>query len=969
VGALVLCAGALALTAQTSRPTPSVSIRRVTSLNSNVVAGDFNGDGIVDLASMAAPASPGVFGAVVVATGRGDGSFNPPIATSVHGRVLAAGDLNRDGKADLVVFTHQDFSPVVLLPGRGDGTFGAPLTINSSTTLDVSFGLVADLNGDGKLDVLIGYAGEADDDGVVVSVGNGDGTFSDGPTLFTGTDSGPSGGVVADFNGDGRPDLAVANHNAQTVSVFLNHGAFTFTTYDRGVGRQANDVAAADLNRDGKVDLVVAESGGDNGDGSYNDGAITVFPGNGDGTFGFGYTQGTANGAWRVVVGDFNRDGIPDVATANRSAIAVRDCGPLYKTWDSVTINNGNGDGTFSVAANFSIGDQTKLDSPRYRNAVSSLVAADVNGDHWPDLIASDGVVFIGAAPDPDWPPAVSAGANQTIQNTHQVTLRAVASDSDQDVLLYSWASNAGVAIPNVPNPCITVPSDGTYTFTVTVHEANNSGHTTSASVTDTFSTTSGTTPPAVTVLTPKLGEMLTEGRPYVIKWTATPRSAPLTSIQVSYRISDGSGASGTACANLPPDATQCTWTPNVWGPLAMVSVYAYDQSGNVGYNTSNGFSIQPPNPGLPADAAQADIGTVSAAGGARYDGNTGTWTVSGDGADIWGTADAFHYVYTTMSTSEFEVQLRVDSVQAVNAWTKAGIMIRASLDANAVHASIFVTPSRGIQFQRRTTTGGATISTAEGPDYAAPAWLRLTKVGTTIASYYRKNLTDPWSQLFTQTMDGLPAGGTVYVGIPVTSHAAGQLATATFSNLLLNPLPSWSSSAIGNTKSSATWNGTVLTMTNVGTDIWGTSDQFVFGWNQLTGDGMITARLSSLQNVSSWTKAGVMMRETLQPGSKQVDIVATPSKGISMQFRDTTGGTTASGGQALVSNTVPSWLRLTRRGNMFTTQWSTDGTLWYDINERQISMPPTVYVGMALTSHSTTTSATASFDDVRIQQ
>src|ERR1041384_1371192 len=107
------------------------------------------------------------------------------------------------------------------------------------------------------------------------------------------------------------------------------------------------------------------------------------------------------------------------------------------------------------------------------------------------------------------------AGAPQRIKKPTRGRRRAVASDSDQDVLLYSWASNAGVAIPNVPNPCITVPSDGTYTFTVTVHEANNSGHTTSASVTDTFTTTSGTTPPAVTVLTPKIGEMLTEGRPY----------------------------------------------------------------------------------------------------------------------------------------------------------------------------------------------------------------------------------------------------------------------------------------------------------------------------------------------------------------------------------------------------------------------------------------------------------------------
>ena len=121
------------------------------------------------------------------------------------------------------------------------------------------------------------------------------------------------------------------------------------------------------------------------------------------------------------------------------------------------------------------------------------------------------------------------------------------------------------------------------------------------------------------------------------------------------------------------------------------MQVFVHYQDGNATTSDSGQFSIQTINstPGW----ADADVGAVAAAGSASYDSATGKWTVSGDGADIWGTADAFHYVYTTMSTSEFEVQLRVDSMESVNAWTKAGLMIRESLDADAVHASIFATP------------------------------------------------------------------------------------------------------------------------------------------------------------------------------------------------------------------------------------------------------------------------------------
>jgi hypothetical protein len=187
-------------------------------------------------------------------------------------------------------------------------------------------------------------------------------------------------------------------------------------------------------------------------------------------------------------------------------------------------------------------------------------------------------------------------------------------------------------------------------------------------------------------------------------------------------------------------------------------------------------FRVMAAPPGsLPAGWTSRDIGGVAAVGSASFDGTT--FTVRGSGADIWGTADEFHYAYTTVS-GEFEVTTRVASVENIDEWTKAGLMIRGSTDASSVHASLIATPTnvKGFSLQKRTTAGGTSAGSGV-VSVAPPVWLRMVREGTTIIGAYRLTPTASWSVFWQEHMPNLPF--TVLVGLAVTSHRDGALATA----------------------------------------------------------------------------------------------------------------------------------------------------------------------------------------------
>ena len=159
-----------------------------------------------------------------------------------------------------------------------------------------------------------------------------------------------------------------------------------------------------------------------------------------------------------------------------------------------------------------------------------------------------------------------------------------------------------------------------------------------------------------------------------------------------------------------------------------------------------------------------------------------------------------------------------------------------------------------------------------------------------------------------------------------------------------------------------------IYTMNASGTDIWDTADEFRYAFKQLSGTGSITAKVLSIQNTNGWAKAGVMIRETLEPGSKHAFMDITPGNGASFQVRNTIDGSSFQMNQ--IGLTAPYWVKVERNATgYFSGYYSADGINWQQVQDAtpvQIPMSQNVYIGLALTSHSSGVTCRAEFSDVK---
>lgn len=373
----------------------------------------------------------------------------------------------------------------------------------------------------------------------------------------------------------------------------------------------------------------------------------------------------------------------------------------------------------------------------------------------------------------------------------------------------------------------------------------------------------------------------------------------------------------------------------------------------------------------MPSGWTATDVGSSNLRGSASFSNNT--FTVSGAGVDIWGTADQFMFVHRTL-TGDGTIVARVGSVQYTDAWSKGGIMMRESLSAGSRNAAALVSAAKGVTFQRRTATGGTSASTIESG--AAPIWLRLQRTGSTFTASRSADGVS-WRTIASQSIS---MASTIYVGLAVTSHDPSALSRAVFSSVSVTgsstsgststagALPSgWSSRDIGAVAlaGAASYSSGVFTVKASGADIWTTADQFRYAYRAVSGDVDVVARVQSIQNVDPWTKAGVMIRRSLTASAGHSSLFVSAGKNLAHQARLSDGGSSIY--TAGPARFAPWWVKLARRGTQITAFHSSDGVTWTKLGTHTLTLPSTFYVGLAVTSHKSSALAAATFSNVSV--
>jgi len=516
---------------------------------------------------------------------------------------VAIGDLNGDGIPDLAV-ANLNSNTVSILLGTGTGAFGSATDVAVGTTPDSSpyFVAIGDLNGDGIPDLTVANSNY---NSVSILLGDGTGAFVAATDFAVGAF--PTSVAIGDFNGDGIPDLAVANYNSDTVSILLGTGTGAFgASTDFAVGPGPISVAIGDLNGDGIPDLAVANT---------NSNTVSILLGDGSGAFGTATDFAAGNFPIFVAIGDLNGDGIPDLVLVNYLS-------------NTVSILLGTGNGAFGASTDFAVGQ-----------GPYSVAIGDLDGDGKPDLavansnsntvsvLVGDGTGAFVAAPDiavGQGPYSVAIGdlngdgwPDLAVPNFNNDTVSVLLNTPPQFSLLVNKADTGSGTVISIP-PGINCGASCSASF------PSGMGVTLSASANPGSTFTGWTGPNAAECATGSV--LMNANKSCTANFTLTTYTLTLTTagtgsgtVSGAGTYNDGQTASVSATAN--PGSTYTSWTGPNSAECATGSVLMNADKSCTATFTLNTYT-------LTLATAGTGSGTVSGAGTYNY-GQTATVTAT----------------------------------------------------------------------------------------------------------------------------------------------------------------------------------------------------------------------------------------------------------------------------------------------------------------------------------------------------
>ena len=338
-------------------------------------------------------------------------------------------------------------------------------------------------------------------------------------------------------------------------------------------------------------------------------------------------------------------------------------------------------------------------------------------------------------------------------------------------------------------------------------------------------------------------------------------------------------------------------------------------------------------------------------------------FVVTGYGADIWGTGDAYHEV-TTDFRGDGYISARVTEEDAANSFAKAGVIVTEDFSQTVI---LDVRPNGLIEFMARPVSGGSMMFIA-GASASFPVWLKLQRTGDQFTGLISQD-GQTWQTVGSTTV----AMPTPVAGLAVTSHDPSQPNVSTFDHVVAAS-HLYTSVDVGDVGASGCvcglfGNGTVneYMQEGAGADIWGTSDAFNFYYRRLLDDQRVTGRLFDMKAnggaaLDPFAKAGVMIRSSLDPSAAHVILDVRPTGDIEFMVRPSNGAATTfiAGGTA----TLPVMLRLTVvQGSTVVGETSVDGVNWNTVGTTSIDLGSAPLAGTVVTSHDRGTLVTADFE------